>query len=429
MSDTPMTADDVLRIAAYKDRSAALEAMVIAYSYHRVASDLAAHLGREANNWYCYATWTSKAVGESLDLGPGSPFIEDFGRRLRVPHRFRRLFRAALLTLLGPSYQLGLALANRAIFLETASLAVNLWNDTPDRFLKVSPESEVTPTPPEFLTDLLSPADPRYLKDAAQLMVAAAATRDPAERAELMLGANIALSAYEQARAQAALELVLYRPVRWLTRVSWRSLRSLVTRRPFPRFRLYAAAHADQPWLTRTLEGLWSSLYTRHLFAVATPLSDVKVGRPLTPPPGVDLDEAWAPIQNEKVRKLAEEFVTEDREASLAGVRDWVSYADRMRFIVSYFRVYQKVDALYRVPFDKEVADGLAEEMRKGLVPEAISQMFVDRPGLRPRRLYRYPSETDPDAYEMAHFDFEPFLEAIPLDPPDTSAQSGKPGD
>lgn len=413
MSDTPMTADDVLRIAAYKDRSAALEAMVIAYSYHRVAADLAARLGREANNWYCYATWTSKAVGESLDLGPDSPFIDDFGRRLRVPRRFRRLFRAALLTLLGPSYQLGLALANRAIFLETASLAVNLWNDTPDRFLRVSPESDLTPQPPEFLTDLLSPADARYLKDAAQLMVEAAKTGDRAARAELMFGANIALSAYEQARAQAALELVLYRPVRWLTRVSWRSLRSLVTRKRFARFRLYAASHADQPWLTRKLEDLWAALYTRHLFAVRTPLSDIKVGKPLTPPAGVDLAKVWAPIQHEKVRKLAEEFITEDQEAATAGVANWVSYPDRMRFIVSYFRVYQNVDALYRVPFDQPIADGLAEEMRRGLVPEAIGAM----PSLRGRRFYAYPSETDPDAHEMAHFDFEPFLEAIPLDP------------
>ncbi|WP_043621960.1 hypothetical protein [Nonomuraea candida] len=413
MSETPMTADDVLRIAAYKDRSAALEAMVIAYSYHRVAADLAVRLGRKANNWYCYATWTSKSVGESLDLGPDSPFIEDFSRRLGVPRRLRRLFRAALLTLLGPSYQLGLALANRAIFLETASLAVNLWNDTPDRYLRVSPESELTPRPPEFLTDLLSPADARYLKDAARLMAEAAATEDPAERAELMLGANIALSAYEQARAQAALELVLYRPVRWLTRVSWRSLRSLVTRRPLRRFRLYAAPHADQPWLTRTLEDLWASLYTRRLFAVRTPLSDIKVGRPLTPPPGVDLAGAWAPIRNEKVRKLAEEFVTEDEEASTAGVANWVSYPDRMRFIVSYFRVYQHVDALYQVPFSKEIADGLAEEMKRGLVPEAVGAM----PALHGRTFYAYPAETDPDAHEMAHFDFEPFLEAIPLDP------------
>ncbi|MGP3933921.1 hypothetical protein [Nonomuraea sp. KM88] len=418
MSDTPMTADDVLRIAAYKDRSPALEAMVIAHSYHRVAGDLAAHLGRDATNWYCYATWTSKAVGESLDLSPGSPFIEDVGRRLGVPQRFMRVFRAALLTLLGPSYRLGLALANRAIFLETASLAVNLWNDTPDRYLKVSPESGLTPTPPRFLTDLLADADERYLKDAAQLLVEAREATDPADRAELMLGANIALSAYEQARAQKALELVLYRPVRWLTRVSWRSLRSLVTRRPFPRFRLYSARHEDQPWLTRLLESAWSSLYTRHMFAVRTPLSDVKVGRPLTAPAGVDLAEVWAPIRNEKVRKLAEEFITEDQEASMAGVADWVSYRDRMRFIVSYFRVYQTVSALYDAPFAKEISEGLAEEMKRGLVPQAVGDMFAGNPGLgRPRGVYRYPSETDPDAYEMEHFDFEPFLEAIPLGP------------
>jgi len=119
------------------------------------------------------------------------------------------------------------------------------------------------------------------------------------------------------------------------------------------------------------------------------------------------------------VRKLAEEFITEDQEASTAGVANWVSYPDRMRFIVSYFRVYQQVGALYDVPFDKQVADGLAAEMEKGLVPQAISGMFAndpDLPAIR-RKVYRYPAETDPDAYEMAHFDFEPFLEAIPLGP------------
>ncbi|HEX4811893.1 MAG TPA: hypothetical protein VFV66_03980 [Nonomuraea sp.] len=418
MADTPLTADDVLRIAAYKDRSPALEAMVIAYAYHRVAGDLAAHLGKDANNWYCYATWTSKAVGESLDLTPGSPFIAGFGDRLGVPRRLRRIFRAALLTLLGPSYELGLALANRAIFLETASLAVNLWNDTPDRFLRVSPDSDLTPTPPQFLTDLLERADARYLRDAAQLMLEARTATDPATRAELMLGANIALSAYEQKRAQKALELVLYRPVRWLTRVSWRSLRALVTRRPFPRFRLYAAGHDEQPWLTRKLEDLWSALYTRHLFAVRTPLSDIKVGRPLRPPQGVDQAKVWAPIQDERVRKLAEEFVTEDQEASTAGVANWVSYPDRMRFIVSYFRVYQHVSALYDAPFEKPVADGLAAEMAKGLVPQAVSDLFRNDPALPTirRRVYRYPTESDPDAYEMARFDFEPFLEAIRLD-------------
>ncbi|NUS07804.1 MAG: hypothetical protein HOV97_35150 [Nonomuraea sp.] len=417
--DTPVTADDVLRIAACKDRNPALEAMVIAYAYHRVAGDLAQHLGQDATNWYCYAKWTSKAVGESLDLTPGSPFLTGFGDRLRVPARLRRLFRATLLTLLGPSYQLGLALANRAIFLETASLAANLWNGTPDCYVKVSPESENTPMPPEFLSGLLEEADERYLRDAALLLAEARAASDPDERAELMLGANIALSAYEQKRAQKALELVLYRPVRWLTRVSWRSLRSLVTRRPFPRFPLFSARHEDQPWLTRVLEDKWASLYTRHLFAVRTPLSDIKVGTALTPPPGVDMARAWRPIQDERVRKLAEEFIPDDVEAATAGVANWVSYPDRMRFIVAYFRTYQRVRALYDLPFESEVTAALRAEMGRGALPEPLQgQAEADRllPGMR-RRRYAFPEETDPDAYEMARFDFAPFLEAIPLDP------------
>ncbi|MER7503092.1 hypothetical protein AB0L05_08265 [Nonomuraea pusilla] len=421
--DVPLTAEDVLRIAACKDRGPSREAMVIAYGYHRIACDLARHLGRAANNWYCYATWTSKAVGESLDLRPGSPFLTDFGRRLGVPRRLRRLFRGALLTLLGPSYQLGLALANRAIFLETASLAVALWkDDSPGAYLKVRAGGEAE-MPPEFLSDLLEDADERYLRDAAELFAEARAEQDPARRAELMLGANIALSAYEQKRAQKALELVLYRPVRWLTRVSWRSARSLVTGRPFRRFRLYSAPHERQPWLTRVLEQAWAGLYTRRLFSVRTPVSDIRVGRPLAAPPAVDAARAWAPIRDDRVRKLAAEFVPEDVEAATAPVANWVTYEDRMRFIVSYFRMYQTVGALYDPPFDPALAAELHEEMAAGLLPEAVDALPAAGrsrkgrllPRLR-RRTYRYPTETDPDAYEMARFDFEPFLEAIALD-------------
>ncbi|NUR85929.1 MAG: hypothetical protein HOY71_17760 [Nonomuraea sp.] len=193
---------------------------------------------------------------------------------------------------------------------------------------------------------------------------------------------------------------MLYRPVRWLSRVSWRSLRSLVTRRPFPRFRLFSARHEDQPWLTRVLEDKWASLYTRHLFAVRTPLSDIKVGRPLTPPAGVDMTLAWRPIKDERVRKLAEEFIPEDVETATAGVANWVSYPDRMRFIVAYFRTYQRVGALYDVPFAAEAAEGLRAEMARGPLPESLPAPMAGRSR---RRLYR--------------FDFAPFLEAIPLDP------------
>ena len=69
-----------------------------------------------------------------------------------------------------------------------------------------------------------------------------------------MLGANIALSAYEQARVQPALELVFYRPVRWITRVSWRLPFYVIARTPFNKYAIYTEPHDSQPALVRWLE-------------------------------------------------------------------------------------------------------------------------------------------------------------------------------
>jgi hypothetical protein len=423
-----LTVDDIVRVAVFPDRRPAHQARVIATAYHRLALDLAHHLGRDDNNWYCYAVWASKAVGENLDLSDDSPFLAEVGTRLNVPPRLRGAFRRALLALLGPSYQLALALANRAIFLEMGSVAAELWDGSAEYSIRVD-EATGSVRRPELLSSLLAPADEELLDFVVRFFTRARSATDPGLRAELVLGANVALVAYEQQRAQRLLELILNRPPRWLLVESWRRPWSAVGRRPFHRLAIYTAPHPDQAWLVRKAETWWARFYTRRLMAMRTPVGKIQLGKPLPMPEASEPGSAWTPIQDREVRDLVERFLPPELEQGAAGVGNWLRFNDRMRFIVAYFRTYARIPELFDPPFSKTTMEDLVEEMDQGRVPEPHREWReredarhgrkrvgldgragLDGRGVRGlivRQRYRSPFSSDPDAKDLVEFDLD----------------------
>ncbi|MFG1997566.1 hypothetical protein ACGFNU_00270 [Spirillospora sp. NPDC048911] len=403
-----------MKVAVHPDRRPSHEAEVIAFSYHRLALDLARHLGRDVNNWYCYAVWASKAVSENLDLSPGSCFLGDVAARLNVPVWLRRPFRRVFLALLGPSYPLALALANRAIFLEMGSLAAELWDADDDYLIRVDETGDFVRRP-EFLSALLAPAEEEFLDAVVRLFTKARNATGP-ERAEFVLGANIALVAYEQQRAQRLLELVLNRPPRWLLQGSWRWLWCALRRRPFHRLAIYTAPHAELAWPARKAERWWVRFYTSRLMVMRTPVGRIQLGRPLPPPKGAAPETVWAPIQDLEVRELVDRFLPSDFDRATAGVGNWLSFDDRMRFIVAYFRMYANVPELFDPPFTSDKLDELEAEMDEGHVPEPYQEWLQKENarraaagrgvrGLIARQRYRSPFRSDPDAAALAGFD------------------------
>src|SRR5918992_133733 len=243
-----------------------------------------------------------------------------------------------------------------------------------------------------------------------------------------IFGANVALVAYEQSRCQPLLQLVFYRPMRWLFRVSWRSLRSRLTGRGFRRFWIYTARHADQPPLVRWAERTWATIYTKHVMSMRTPAGTVRLGKPMRPPRGVDPDLLRAPIRHPEVRRLVECFVP-DPERATAGVTNWLDYRERMRYIVTYFRVYHTAPELLDPPFTPPIADALEADMWKGDPPRPLKEWYetkvaayktkIERRGVRGfilRRLYRSPIVVDPDAAELADLDLMDFISERRLD-------------
>ncbi len=341
------TAEEIRLIAVDETRSLADEADVIANAYYRLATAMAGRLGRRDLNWCGFAMWSSLAIGASLRLDDESPFWTRARTAFRVPRVFAWPFRVILRTLLGGAYSKGLSIANRSIFLELGTFFANLLTDSQRVAIFENGALRNQAFDHPLIRKLTDEQKEDLLRTAE--LIRAAERASETERSQLILAANVALTALEQVRVQPLLEFVLYRPVRWLTRVSWRVPLRWVTRRPVPRFEVYAQSHAEQPALTRWLERIWSRGYVQAL-SLHIPGGHVVVGRPLTRPanrPSPLLDT----ITDARAASVIDRFHT-NPQTRLDGARDWLDYDDRMRFIVSYFMIFQNDERMFDDPLD-----------------------------------------------------------------------------
>ena len=322
------------------------EAYEIAHEYHRISQALARRmLGAENLNWCGFAQWSSKAVGSSLRLGSHSGFLRKLSRLNHVPMIAEPLFRRIMLTLLGGSYSVGLSTANRSIFVEMASFHTHILADPDDPTIV-----QVTvPDPDGSLLKDLGEAGLDLLRTARSLLNQIGAAPAPL-RSELMLGASIALSAYEQDRVQPSLEFVFYRPVRWLLQVTWRLPWYYLTGTSRCRERIYRRPHQQQPRIMRAIEDRWVRMYSRTLW-IKTAVDTVMLSRPLTVPRGGNaaLLRPADTFKTPEVADLVARYGPPDPGA-LQGVANWLDYGERMRFIVAYFMAYQQVPQMFDQP-------------------------------------------------------------------------------
>jgi hypothetical protein len=402
-TESPTSAAAIIKIAEDTTRTLSEEANVIARTYHDLSTELAQpHLvGMTDLNWCGFAKWSSKAIGVSLRLDNDSPMWTRILSTFRVPKILGAPVRWAVRWLLGGSYRKALSLANRSIFLEIGTLYTNLTDNKPDDLVWRSAS---------FATHKLNgPANDQMLCTGARLLRQAA--DDPHNRDELVLGASIALSAYEQARAQPALEFVFFRPVRWLTRISWRMPFYLVTRRPLRRYEIYTECHEQQRPLIQRLESWWARLYTRVL-SLDIPPGSIYLARELVPPPGSADPLPLETQSNDDVRQLVERFRRRSDPERNRGVVNWLDYGDRMRFIVGYFMVYQKVQAMFRPPFP--------QTSRRHRIRRAVSRL----PSML-SRMIPIPHIVDPSIAQLDKLELKP--RSVSLSSLDTQAVASEP--
>lgn len=230
----------------------------IARQYHRISRALSVHqLGSEDLNWCGFAQWSSETVGSALRFGNNSEFLRILGRRCRVPMGAEPLFRLFVPLLLGRSYNIGLSVANRSIFIEMASFHTCILSGAeeptilrlilPELLVNLGQEGQDLLCADGYhsLLTNLGPGGQDLLRTAYNLLRSARFASGEL-RSELILGANIALSAYEQKRVQPALEYVFYRFPRWALQVSWRTPYYFATNRLLNRFDFYLRPHHCQ---------------------------------------------------------------------------------------------------------------------------------------------------------------------------------------
>jgi hypothetical protein len=363
------TDEEIRGIAEDQHVPLSAEAYNIAHEYHRISEALSANqLGSEDLNWCGFAQWSSKAVGSELRLGNHSGFLRQLGRKFYVPMAAEPLFRRFTLTLLGGSYGAGLSIANRSIFVEMASLHTQFLSGavTP-QIMKVDQSDGLYP----HLLQHLGTEGAGILEDSghnvslledlgeegqellctAYNLLSEARSASGKSRSELILGANIALSAYEQKRVQPALEFVFYRPVRWAMQTSWRTPYFYVCRTMYERFHYYLRQHQDQPQVVQSVEDFWVKMYSKTLW-LKTAITTVALGQPLALPPEYgppQLRRAASTFESADVARLVQRYGPAD-PAQLNGVSNWLDYDERMRFIVAYFMTYQQIGPMFDEP-------------------------------------------------------------------------------
>lgn len=340
------TDDEIRAIARNETIPLYAEAYEIAHQYNRISQALSANLlGGDDLSWCGFAQWSSRAVGSELRLGDHSKFLQKLSRQYHVPMAAEWLFRLFTLTLLGGTYGVGLSIANRSIFAEMASFHTHILSDVEEpTIVKVTPLNDYPP-----LLEDLGDEGLALLRTAHSLLSRAKSASGPL-RSELILGASIALSAYEQKRVQPALEYVFYRPIRWTLQVSWRMPYFYATHHSCERFKFYGKPHEEQTPAMRAIEDSWVRMYSRTLW-LKTAVDTIMLGRPLNFPQGKTppLLRAASTFKTKEVADLIQQYGPPDPAAS-EGVSNWLDYTERMRFIVTYFMVYQQIEQMFHEP-------------------------------------------------------------------------------
>jgi hypothetical protein len=345
------TDHEIVELAKNERISLFREAYAIADQYARISEAFTApaRLGRDDLSWCGFARWSSKAIGVELRLTGRSPFFRRLDRLYHVPTMLAAPFRRIMLILMGGSYSVGLSTANRSIFVEMASFHTQIL----DRADPVTILQAESPGPGRSLLAPLGDEGLDLLRTARDLLRKAECASGSA-RSELILGASIALSAYEQKRVQPALEYVFCRPARFCFQVVWKMPWLYLRRQTEKREDIYLVPRDAQTRFMRWVENGWIRMSSRRLW-LRTAVNTIMLSRPLMAPPSGNL-RLLRPAEDfecPQVTALVKEYGPPDTK-KLTGVADWLDYDKRMSFIVAYFMLYQQVPKMFNVrPYKK----------------------------------------------------------------------------
>jgi len=329
----------------------------ITQSYHDLSLALDEVLDGVNLSWCVFATWASKQAGRYIR---NEEVPEPLRRFLDLDVRRRAFWRRLLpgSWLRHPSFlryirctvedvAANVAEGNRLVYTLLAPLFARFLEMVRDHHRPQLAELK------RFLTELEREAQiGETLLRAFRSDYAARFTTDPKARAEHIFTANALVGWHEQIRLQNAIDAALRGPIRRALddpqRLLWASW-------PIPRGLRRLGATTFRTLFApaiRHFEDGWAGAVTACFMSLATPGKKLQLGEDLPPLADgnaypIELRELDSREANEVVANL--DHTPDTTRGSAA--HDWTRLADRMNFIVDYFRSRQQSRELLAAPF------------------------------------------------------------------------------
>lgn len=336
------TVDEVDAIAALRDP--VLRNLQITRRYHVLATAMSSRLGGQAN-WCVFATWASRQAGQSIR---GEDLQDSLARVIGGLTTGRRGSessevsgdRSLLLALYVASViertSAAVAEGNRKVF---AEIGLEFARYLAGPFGDNAPDAGRIGAFCAGLRDGDPPEGQAYLRQAFSHYHQALFAADSKQRSELIFQANLEIGFHEQTRLQpeivTALEAAFILPV------------------PATRDLLDSLDAAGA-----SLRGRARTALTAHMMTLWIPPGVVlRLNQDV--PGGFPPDLAH--IDNAALRELLARVDPTLDSPRDSGAADWGDLADRLHFIIDFFRHYQQAPELWTAPFSPEQVAALAQ--------------------------------------------------------------------
>lgn len=328
----------------------------ITQGYHEVAQRLGKFLSFTNVNWFGFGTYASKTAGrairhETLPRPLKSALIRSAGYDNTLLYFDRELENRGqpatadnLLANVLRQVSLLLSRGNLLIFSELAWPFVDLV----DQFGKTWTQDYTRLA--QFLDNHFTPGafgagGQAWLRESLTAFYQARFETNRKRKAELVFLGNILLALHEQSRLQPVIEQTLAVPFDLFAEglipetnqeVGW--LRGKLAHRAAGFSREMVLRSVTRMWMTYTL-----------------PHREMKLGLDVIAPTGLlNFPPELLVIENKRCREIIQQFDKGADTLSGSGAANWARLADRMGFIIDFFRSHQKDKRLFTLPFEEE---------------------------------------------------------------------------
>ena len=342
----------------------------ITLGYYRLSHALRRHLGPENANWCTFGTWASRRAGQTIrgeDLGK---LRERLRRRLVGDDALDRALHHVNAGL--PRHRLPIVIDKRRVAARVLAVVDDVGTYVADGnrivFGEMAPPfaellarfggasrldaDELRSFLARFAPGPIEAEGQDLLRSAFAGYAHALFESDAKAKAELILLANDQIGLHEQTRVQPEIAAALTAPIEhlgdWLTD----DLRSKLPLQGRPRRLSKVELLAP---LLAVVGPIWREEATDYLTTLPVPGEVLKLGRDVPSLPG----QPMFPLPLQQLRNadlvlfLRQHDRTPDTTAGSAAT-DWSRLADRVHFIMDFFRARQQQPTLYWAPFTVE---------------------------------------------------------------------------